>query len=180
MGGECHDLPEGATCTEANQCASFPRQNSEDDDFVAGLFCGDSPIDPTIADTRTAYSYNPLASIEDGPSLVVPKDQRIAIAESYGISAPSDWDPSKLMKKCTKVLLPGEPCCNPDGGGCEDWKCGAPGASWGYGWPFQGTANGKCASWNTHLDPERYANSDGTPNKRYATLLNHPPCPTHF
>jgi hypothetical protein len=49
-----------------------------------------------------------------------------------------------------------------------DWKCGGPGMSAGVGFPTQGTTNGKCGLWGGGLDPGRFPNNDGTPNRRYS------------
>ena len=98
---------------------------------------------------------------------------RLALLDEYNQTIPGDWDPSNLVQKCTKVLLPGEPCCDADGSNCHDWKCGAPGAHWGVGWPtmeqeFSGLRNGKCGLWGGGgLDPARFPNADGSPNYRY-------------
>ena len=116
------------------------------------------------------------------------KHRRRAWAATYNITRPSYWGQldtanrgighnehnhiklegalmgKGLIRKVTRVLLPGEPCCEAHGGSCHDWKCGGPGADWGVGWPTQGDVeNGKCGNWG-HNDAALFARSDGSPN----------------
>ena len=204
-GFQCHDLPEHGTCSEANQPGALPPQQNDDDEFVTGMFCGHTPIDPTIPDPNpVALLYDPLEQIRDGPqrgwAARVPIDQESASnakhrrrewARTYNITRPSYWGQLQpavrgsdhqeyahtrlegdlqqkgLIRKVTRVLLPGEPCCEAHGGNCHDWKCGGPGADWGIGWPTQGNVeNGKCGNWG-HNDAQLFARSDGSPNYMY-------------
>jgi hypothetical protein len=127
IGFPCHDLPEGATCSEANQCGSYPKQRpSEDgsgggtnDPFVAGMFCGHSPIDQSPS-TSDYANYDPKERVEQGSNPNTKRqDDRLALLNDYEYDKARNWDPSNLLQKCTKALLPGEPCCDEDGSNCH-------------------------------------------------------------
>ena len=142
VGFPCHDLPEGATCSEANQCGSFPKQRPNDGDgdsngfdgtddlLVPGLFCGDSPMaqDTGRHDSNIYAQYDPKdPNVQQGSDPTnTPHHDRQHIITLYNQTTPGDWDPSNLVQKCTKVLLPGEPCCDADGSNCHDWCAPCP------------------------------------------------------
>ena len=192
VGDWCHDLPEGATCTEKNQCQAFPKQRPQeggptshdgtDDPRVPGLFCGESPIHSNTERHKDNVwaQYDPKTAIEQGSRAdELRHHDREWMTTQYNYSSPQDWDPSNLVKKCTKVLLPGEPCC--DSEGCHDWMCGPAGAHWGVGWvnmeqDYDGMRGGKCGVWGGDSDAHRFPNADGSPNNK---CVLRPAVPTH-
>lgn len=180
-GGWCHDLPEGATCTQENQCASFPAQRSNgaineagtNDLHINGLHCSETPIlhntGRHAGNVYAQYNRTWAATREPGNDNFDDRlVDRVAIVAQYEDTEPGDWDPSNLLRKCTKSLMPGEPCCDANGNNCQDFRCGAPGAHWGLGWfGLSDPRNGKCSWWDGGRDPFRFPNADGSPNYRY-------------
>lgn len=85
IGFQCHDIPFGGSCTEANQCGNE-------------LVCGHNHT-------------------------------------------------------CHHPLPAGSPCCDENGGNCQDWLCGPWGAGRGFGWLFSGyddwSGNGACKIFDT-------------------------------
>jgi hypothetical protein len=177
----CSDLPEGATCHLNQQCGSFPMQRPSDgsgedgteDPVVGGLFCGYSPMFETKRHENNSFAtYSLKDDIENGTNLELRQYNASWLKENYEYDTPQDWDPSNLLKKCTKVLLPGEPCGNEDGTESYDWICGMPAFDVGAPWPnmraeFGGKSNGRCKKWGGDIDPARFPNADGNASLRY-------------
>lgn len=157
-------------------------------------------MNPSAPDPSLAASlYNPLDAILDDPTanydLALSEDtaanarkRRKELAATYGITQPSYWgqmiekddgtyrhtnisETNGLLRKITRVLLPGEPCCMEGGNDCQDFRCGSPGAGWGQGWATQDWVfeknNGKCGKWGGDGDAALFPRSDGSPNRMY-------------
>ena len=179
--GLCSDLPEGSTCHLNQQCGSFPMQRPSDgsgedgseDPIVSGLFCGFSPMFETKRHENNSFAtYGLKDYIEDGTNPALRQHNASWLKEHYEYDTPQDWDPSNLLKKCTKVLLPGEPCGSEDGTKSFDWMCGMPAFNVGAPWAnmleeFGGKSNGRCKKWGGDIDPSRFPNTDGIASLRY-------------